>query len=135
MDFPYPSQIADLAARPPGLRRRGISRAENPIRNYMSFTFWPYMSSFRIGPPAVSAEFFSLAHGMARDWEIISGELAPLMSFLCWPPHNVGFGLIEIAPPNWFTLDISIICIWIGAELAADCVGIKFGAYSTQSDF
>ena len=29
------------------------------------------MSSIRIGPPAVAAELFALAHGMARAWGII----------------------------------------------------------------
>ena len=54
----------------PGLRARGISRAVRPIRKLHVFTICSYMSSIRIGPPAVSTELVALAQGMERDWEI-----------------------------------------------------------------
>ena len=70
-NFPnLPFGLARCAA--PGLWARGISRAVNPIRN---FTIWLYMSSIRIGHPAVATELFALAHGMAWGWEIILLEL------------------------------------------------------------
>ena len=75
LNFPnVPFDFARCAA--PGSRARGISRDANPIRYYMIFTIWPYMSSIRIGPPAVAAELFALAHGMARAWEIIPRSIS-----------------------------------------------------------